>query len=51
MIKQLNSVSGTARAMIMLSWVWGARLAWSAEHATLDLGVVGSSPMLRVEIS
>ena len=34
---------------VMLSW--GAWLAQSAEHAALDLEVVGSSPMLGVEIT
>ena len=29
----------------------GARLAQSVEHATLDLGVVSSSPVLGVEIT
>ena len=30
---------------------WGVWLARSVEHLTLDLGVVNSSPTLRVEIT
>ena len=30
---------------------WGARLAQSEEHANLDLGVLGSSLTLGVEIT
>ena len=30
---------------------WGAQLAQSAEHVTLDLGVVSSSPVLYVEVT
>jgi len=30
---------------------WGAWLAQSVEHTTLDLGVVSSSPTLGVEVT
>jgi len=30
---------------------WGGRLAQSVKHVTLDLGVVGLSPTLGVEIT
>ena len=30
---------------------WGAQLPQSVEHATLDLGVVSSSPLLGGEIT
>ena len=32
-------------------FIWGAWLAQSEEHVSLDLGVVSSSPMLGVEIT
>ena len=48
---QLGGLSGCSDNKVRMCWSGGAWLAQSVEHVTLDLEVVGSSPMLGVEIT